>query len=165
MAKPITKIKEPIFSEEEKQVDRLESVIQDLAENADGIKETIKLLQELHESGVLEALNSLIEAKEKVAKIAVGQLLRPPVTNAINNGMAAAGALTELNPEMTKKIMSGMTRGIEKAEKELRINKKIGVFKLVKLMRDNDINHALAFSLYLLQGIGEGLKDHSKENK
>ncbi|OIK09876.1 hypothetical protein BIV60_22735 [Bacillus sp. MUM 116] len=165
MAKPITKIKEANFSEEEKQADRLESVIQDLAENADGIKETIKLLQELHESGVLEALNSLIEAKEKVAKIAVGQLLRPPVTNAINNGMAAAGALTELNPEMTKKIMNGMTSGIKKAEKELQKNKKIGVFKLIKLMRDTDINRALTFSLYLLQGIGARLKEQTQGNK
>ncbi|MDR7000208.1 DUF1641 domain-containing protein [Neobacillus niacini] len=165
MAKPITKIKEPIFSEEEKKADRIEGVIQDLAENADGIKETIKLLQELHESGVLEALNRFIDAKEKVAKIAVGQLLRPPVTNAINNGMAAAGALTELNPEMTKKIMNGMTRGIQKAEKELRTNKKMGVFKLVKLMRDADINRALTFSLSLLQGIGAGLKEQSQGNK
>ncbi|MGM7722106.1 DUF1641 domain-containing protein [Metabacillus sp. Hm71] len=162
MAKPITKIKEPVFSEEETQANRLESVIQNLAENADGIQETIKLLQELHESGVLEAVNCLIEAKEKVAKIAVGQMLRPPVTNAINNGMAAAGALTELDPEMTKKILNGMTRGIQTAEKELRANKKMGVFDLVKLMRDTDVNRALTFSFYLLQGIGSGLKEHSQ---
>ncbi|MBM7583970.1 uncharacterized protein YjgD (DUF1641 family) [Bacillus pakistanensis] len=164
MAKPITKIKEPILSEEEKQADRLESVVQNLADNADGITETIKLLQELHESGVLEALNSLIEAKEEVAKIAVGQLLRQPVTNAINNGMAAAGALTELDPEMTKKIINGMTRGIQKAEKELRSKQKMGVFELVKLMRDKDVNRALTFTLYLLQGIGAGLNEQSQGN-
>ncbi|TKC14940.1 DUF1641 domain-containing protein [Robertmurraya kyonggiensis] len=165
MAKPITKIKEPILKEEEKQAEKLQGVIQNLAENADGITETIKLLQELHESGVLEALNSLIEAKEKVAKIAVGQLLRPPVTNAINNGMAAAGALTELDPEMTKKLVNGMMRGIQKAEQELQTNKKIGIFDLMKLMKDTDVNRALTFSLYLLQGIGAGLKEPSQENK
>ncbi|WP_257347166.1 DUF1641 domain-containing protein [Pseudalkalibacillus decolorationis] len=164
MAKPITKIEEPVFTEKEQQNQALEKVLQDLTQNTEGIKETIKFLQELHESGILGAINNLVEAKEDLAKIAVEQMLRPPVTNALNNAMAAAGALTEIDPEMIKRIMNGMAKGIQKSEEELRLNKKIGVFDLVKLMRDTDINRALTFSLYLLQGVGEGLKDPSQEN-
>lgn len=159
MAKPITKIDEPTFTEKEKQDQTLEKVLQDLSQNADGIKETIKLLQELHESGILGAINNLVEAKEKVAKIAVGQLLRPPVTNALNNAMAAAGALTELDPEVTQKLVGGLSKGLQKAEEGFRVNKKVSVFDLVKLMRDPDVNRVIRFSIDLLKGLGEGLKD------
>lgn len=159
MAKPITKIDEPILTEKEKQDQSLKGVLQDLSQNADGIKETMQLLQELHESGILGAINNLVEAKEQVAKIAVGQMLRPPVTNAINNAMAAGGLLTEMNPETTKKLMGGLSKGLQKAEEGLQANKKVSVFDLVRLMRDPDVNRVLKFSIDLLKGLGEGLKD------
>ncbi|PLR66345.1 DUF1641 domain-containing protein [Bacillus sp. UMB0893] len=159
MARPITKIDEPILSEKEIQDQSLNNVLEDLSQNADGIKETIQLLQELHKSGILGAINNLVEAKEQVAKIAVGQMLRPPVTNALNNAMAAAGILTEIDPETTKKLMGGLTKGLQKAEEGIRTNKKVGVFDLVKLMRDPDVNRVIKYSLDLLKGLGEGLKD------
>ncbi|QNG61683.1 DUF1641 domain-containing protein [Metabacillus idriensis] len=159
MARPITKIDEPILSEKEIQDQSLNNVLEDLSQNADGIKETIQLLQELHKSGILGAINNLVEAKEQVAKIAVGQMLRPPVTNALNNAMAAAGILTEIDPETTKKLMGGLTKGLQKAEEGIRTNKKVGVFDLVKLMRDPDVNRVIKYSLDLLKGLGEGIKD------
>jgi len=159
MAKPITKIDEPILTEKEIQAQSLEKVLQDLSQNADGIIETIKLLQELHDSGILGAINNLVAAKEQVAKIAVGQMLRPPVTTAINNAMAAAGAITEIDPETTKKLMGGLSKGLQKAEEGFQSNKKVGVFELVKLIRDPDVNRVIKFSLNLLKGLGEGLKE------
>ncbi|MBP0725739.1 DUF1641 domain-containing protein [Bacillus sp. RG28] len=159
MAKPITKIDEPVLTEKEIQAQSLEKVLQDLSQNADGIIETIKLLQELHDSGILGAINNLVAAKEQVAKILVGQMLRPPVITAINNAMAAAGAITEIDPETTKKLMGGLSKGLQKAEEGFQSNKKVGVFELVKLIRDPDVNRVIKFSLNLLKGLGEGLKD------
>ncbi|MFJ7754386.1 DUF1641 domain-containing protein [Peribacillus muralis] len=158
MAKPITKIEEPVLTEKEKQIQELDVVLQDISRNSDGIKETIKLLQELHDSGILGAINNLVEAKEDVAKIAVGQMLRPPVTNALNNAMAAAGVLTELDPETTQKLVGGLSKGLQRAEEGFQANKKVGVFDLVKLLRDPDVNRVMRFSIDLLKGLGEGLK-------
>jgi uncharacterized protein YjgD (DUF1641 family) len=158
MAKPISQIKEPLLSEKEIQSQALEKVIQNVMQNADGIQEAMTLLQELHECGILEAVNSLVEAKEKIAKIAVGQMLRPPVTNAINNGMAAAGMLTELDPEMTKKLVGSLSIGLQKAEEGLRLNKKVGIVDLLKVMKDPDVNRAVGFGINFLKGLGEGLK-------
>ncbi|WP_223067973.1 DUF1641 domain-containing protein [Paenibacillus caui] len=158
MAKPITHISNPEPTEQEQQDQALEHVIHDLAQNAEGIREAIKLLQQLQESGILGALNAVVEAKDKVAKIAVGQLVRPPVTNAINNAMAAAGALTELDPEMTKKLLGGVANGLQKAEQGLQNDERTGMFQLLKALRDPDINRAIGFGLNLLKGIGEGLK-------
>ncbi|KSU83516.1 DUF1641 domain-containing protein [Fictibacillus enclensis] len=157
MAQPITKIVHPARTEKELQEQSLEAILTDLAKSGDGIREMIKLFNELHESGILGSVNGLVEAKEKVAGIAVEQLLRPQITNAINNMMAAAGALSDTNPDMTKKLMGALGNGLEKAEKGLEANEKVGVFDLMKALKDPDINRAIGFGLNLLKGVGEGL--------
>lgn len=159
MAKPIRDIKKVELSEENKQTQSLESLLSEVAQNKDSLLETLHLLQELHSSGILEALNSLVQAKEDVAKIAVGQMTREPVTNIINNAMAAGGALTKLNPEMTQKLMGSLTTGLEKAEQGLYSDKKIGVLDLMKALKDPDLNRAIGFGLNLLKGVGKGLKE------
>lgn len=159
MAKPIRDIKKVELSEENKQTQSLESLLSEVAQNKDSLLETLHLLQELHSSGILEALNSLVQAKEDVAKIAVGQMTREPVTNIINNAMAAGGALTKLNPEITQKLMGSLTTGLEKAEQGLYSDKKIGVLDLMKALKDPDLNRAIGFGLNLLKGVGKGLKE------
>lgn len=158
MAKPIVNIVKPVLTEEEKNAKKLEQIKTEAAVNADGILDTIKLLQELHDSGILEAVKALLEAKEKVAKIAVGQLLRPPVTNAINNAMAVAEAAGEMNPEMTKKLVASLGNGLKKAEEGLQKGEKVGLLDLYKALNDPDVNRAIGFGINLLKGLGEGLK-------
>lgn len=159
MAQPIKIIKKVELTEEQQKAQSLESLISEVAQNKDSLLDTLQLLQELHNSGILEAMNSLVKAKEKVAKIAVGQMTREPVTNLINNAMAAGGALTTLDPEMTQKLMNGVAKGLEKAEQGLQSNSKVGILDLLKVLNDPDINRAIGFGLNLLKGVGEGLKD------
>jgi len=159
MARPITKIASQPVTEQDRQNQAVDSVLASLAQNAEGIQEAIQLLQELHDSGVLGALQAAVEAKEDIAKIVVGQIARPPVTNMINNAMAAAGALTELSPDTTQKLMKGMTKGIQKAEEGLRSGQKVGIFDLMRAISDPDMNRAVGFGLNLLKGLGEGLKE------
>lgn len=159
MASPIKKVIRTELTEEQKQQQTLENLLSEVALNKDSLQETLLVLKELHESGLLEALKDLLKAKEKVAKIAVEQTLREPVTNLINNAMAAGGALTELNPEVTGKLVSGLANGIEKAEQGLEDNSKVKMFDLLKVLNDPDINRAIGFGLNLLKGVGEGLKE------
>ena len=159
MASPITRIVQPTLSESEKQNQTVEAILQLLAKNPEGIQETIKLLQELHDSGILGALTAAVEAKEELAKIVVGQMVRPPVTNMINNAMAAAGGLAELEPEMTQKLMKGVSKGLQKADEGLRSGQKVGIMDLMKALSDPDINRAIGFGINLLKGVGEGLKE------
>ena len=159
MAKPIKLIKRVEFTEEQKKSQSLESLISEVAQNKDSLLDTLQLVQELHNSGILAAVGSLVKAKEEVAKIAVGQMTREPVSNIINNAMAAGGALTALEPEMTKKLMGSVAKGLEKAEQGLQANSKVGILDLLKVLNDSDINRAIGFGLNLLKGIGEGLKE------
>lgn len=158
MAKPIKTIQEAELTEEQKKGQSLEKLLNEIAENKDSLLDMLQLLQELHDSGILEAAGSLVKAKESVAKIAVTQLTRQPVTNMINNAMAAGGVLTELEPETTKKLLSSLSAGLKKAEEGLESGKKLGIFDLMKALKDPDINRALGFGFNLLKGLGEGLK-------
>lgn len=85
MGKPITNIAKEESTQEQMKIQKIDRLVEDLSKNADGLKKSMELLQELHESGVLEIALSLLKAKEKVAKIAIDQMVRPPVTNVINN--------------------------------------------------------------------------------
>ncbi|HSV12469.1 MAG TPA: DUF1641 domain-containing protein [Hanamia sp.] len=158
MAKPISMIFEEQKTGEEKNQESIQSLKEHAAENTEALKEAIVLISELQGSGILDAAVSLVKAKEKVAEIAIGQMVRPPVTNMINNAMAAAGALSELDPEFTKKLVNGLNMGIKKADEGLQSNKKASVWDLVKAMKDPDINRTLLFGLNLIKGIGQGLK-------
>lgn len=159
MAKPIQIIKKVEHTEEQKQAQSLESLLSEVAQNKDSLLDTLHLLNELHRSGILEAMNSLVKAKEEVAKIAVGQMTREPVTNLINNAMAAGGALTTLDPEMTKKLMGGVAKGLETAGQGLQTDSKVGILDLLKALNDPDVNRAIGFGMNLLKGIGQGLKE------
>jgi uncharacterized protein YjgD (DUF1641 family) len=159
MGKPITTIANKESTQEHVKIQKLDRLVEDLSKHADGLQKSMELLHELHENGVLEIALSLLKAKEKVAKIAIDQMVRPPVTNMINNAMAAAGAISELEPETTKKLLKSFSNGMAKAEKAIINNEKVGVFDLVKTLRDPDINRILVFGLNLLKGMGEGLKE------
>lgn len=159
MAQPIKVIQKTELTEEQKKMQSLENLLSGVAENKDSLLETLNLLQELHDSGILDAFGSLLKAKEKAAKIAVGQFTRQPVTNMINNAMAAGGILTELNPETTSKLAKSLTAGLKKAEQGLKEDSNIGLFDLMKALKDPDINRVLGFGFNLLKGMGEGLKE------
>ncbi len=159
MAQPINVIQKTELTEEEKKKQSLENLLSGIAENKDSLLETLALLQELHDSGILDAVGSLLNAKEKAASIAIGQLTRQPVTNMINNAMAAGGLLTELDPETTSKLSKSLMSGLKKAEQGLKDDSKIGLFDLMKALKDPDINRVLGFGFNLLKGMGEGLKE------
>ncbi|MBH8599625.1 MULTISPECIES: DUF1641 domain-containing protein [unclassified Thermoactinomyces] len=158
MANPISVIKKRVLSEEEKKQQSLNQLKADLAENETALKKTLELVRELHDSGILEAVQAILKAKEEIAKITVSQLTRKPVINIINNLMGAAGTLAEIDPELTQKLLKSVASGMEEAGEHLQKNKKVGIFDLVKVLSDPDINRAISFSIHFLKGMGKGLK-------
>ncbi len=115
------------------------------------------IVRELHDSGILDAAESILKAKESVAEVVLGQVSRKEATSLINNLMAAAGVLTAIDPEQTKKLLAGVTIGLEEAKEKQ--DQKVGVFDLVKALKDPDMNRAIGFGLRFLKGVGKGLKE------
>src|SRR5438874_139171 len=120
MGKPITTIAKEELTQKQIKLQKLDRLVDDMSMHSEGLKQTMELLQELHESGIMEIVVSLLRAKEKVAKIAIDQMVRPPVTNMVNNAMAAAGALSEMEPDTTKKLVKSLSNGLMKAEAGLK---------------------------------------------
>lgn len=159
MAVPITGIKKQQLTEEQLKEQKLDNLKELLSENEEAVNQVFSIMAELNDIGALEAAMKLLEAKEEVAHIALGQLTRKPVTNIINNLMGVAGALTELNPETTTKLIEGLNTGVDEASKALESNEKVSAFKLMKMLNDPDVNRALNFGVHFLKGLGKGLKE------
>ncbi|MCM0626159.1 DUF1641 domain-containing protein [Lysinibacillus sp. OL1_EC] len=159
MAVPITGIKKQQLTEEQLKEQKLDNLKELLSENEEAVNQVFSIMAELNDIGALEAAMKLLEAKEEVAHIALGQLTRKPVTNIINNLMGVAGALTALNPETTTKLIEGLNTGVDEASKALESNEKVSAFKLMKMINDPDVNRALNFGVHFLKGLGKGLKE------
>ncbi|OES45676.1 DUF1641 domain-containing protein [Domibacillus iocasae] len=157
MASPITTLKKREWNEEEIKHQSLNKLTDSLTENEEALQKTMAIVRELHDSGILEAAESMLKAKENIAEVALGQVGRKEMTSLINNAMAAAGVLTAVDPEQTKKLLTGVAIGLEDAKEKQ--DQKVGMFDLVKALKDPDINRAINFGLHFLKGIGKGLKE------
>ncbi|KKB72795.1 MULTISPECIES: DUF1641 domain-containing protein [Bacillus] len=159
MATPITAIQKERKSEEQIKLEKLEELKSLVAENEDALSKTMKLIGELNGLGVFDAADSMLQAKEDIAKIALGQLSREPVVNLINTAMAAGGALSKADPELTGKLIESLVAGIEQGQHFLKEDQKVSIFALLKAINDPDINRAIGFGLQFLKGMGKALKD------
>ncbi|WP_170008133.1 DUF1641 domain-containing protein [Bacillus fonticola] len=159
MAAPITSIHKHVPTEEEIKQQKLDDLKTLFADNEDSLNKLFNIIGELNNVGVLEATDSLLQAKDQVAKIALGQVSREPVTNLINTLMGATGAMMSADPQQTTKLVSSAMTGMDEAHNFLQMNKKVGVLDLMKTLNDPDINRAVGFGIHFLKGMGRELKE------
>src|SRR4051812_41199209 len=155
MAQPITEIKKNQLTEEQEKQQKLEKLTTLLANNDEALDKVLTIMGELNHIGVLEAANSMLQAKEEIAKIALGQVTREPVTNLINTLMGAAGALMKADPVLTTKLVNSAMNGMNEANNYLQTDHEIRFFDLLKSLKDPDINRALGFGIHFLKGMGK----------
>ncbi|MGG3476103.1 DUF1641 domain-containing protein [Peribacillus frigoritolerans] len=158
MAAPITEIHNPITEEEIKQ-QKLEELKTLITDHEDALNNMFKIVNELNDSGVFEAATSMLQGKEKIAKIALQQITRQPVTNLINTLMGATGALMNADAAQSTKLLNSALAGIDEGNKFLQADKKIGALELMKTLNDPDINRAIGFGVHFLKGMGKELKE------
>ncbi|ARK25860.1 hypothetical protein SporoP37_15100 [Sporosarcina sp. P37] len=162
MAAPITSIKRKERSEMEVQQEKLAELQKQIAEQEESLQKVMELTGELHKIGALDALQAMLQSKEKITGIALGQVSREPVTNMLNNLMAGAGVLTALDPATVKQLSQSVQKGLSEAEQGNAEGQKTSLLQLMKSMNDPDINRALTFGLNFLKGMGKGLEDSSE---
>lgn len=157
MASPITHIKKKEWTSEEIRQQKLFELETLIVEQNESLNKLLAITGDLNDAGVLDAVLAMVKAKEGIAEVVMEQATREPVTNLINNVMSAAGALTAIDPESTGQLASSVVRGLKEAEEQNQNGKKIGVFQLLKALRDPDINRTIKFGLNFLRGMGKGL--------
>ena len=123
MAKEITVIKKKVVTEEEQKQQVADELLNELSNNREAVEETMRLLAQLQKAGILDARQLVYLREGRCFKIAVEQLNREPVKNALNNMMGAGEALSSVDPEITKQITSSLVTGLQFATDELNSGK------------------------------------------
>ncbi|MGN7474059.1 DUF1641 domain-containing protein [Bacillus velezensis] len=163
MASPITEIQKETKTEEQLKAEKLEELKTLLAENEEAVAKTMSIMTELNSLGIFDAAGYMLQAKEEIAKIALGQISREPVTNLLNTMMAAGGALSKADPEFMGRLLESAMAGTDQAQRFLKEDRKVSMFELMKAVGDPDINRALGFGLQFLKGMGKELRETPSE--
>lgn len=159
MAKPITKIHFNAPSAEEIQQQKLNELQALLAEQEAAMNKILNITGELNDAGLLDAVQAMVKAKDDITGIAVGQLASDPATNLIKNVLQASGLLASINPELSEKLSESVQRGLHEAELANATPQQLGLFDVLKSLKDPDINRAINFGLNFLKGMGKGLDE------
>jgi uncharacterized protein YjgD (DUF1641 family) len=160
VAKPITTIQTQTVTEEEKREKTIKELKASLTEKEKAVHELLSIIEELHESGLLEAANAFLKAREEIAKIVIGQANRKPVTTMINHVIGIAQLTANLDPQFTSTLLESAASSVAEAYKQTKENnKKLGIFDLLKTLNDPDINRAIRFILSSLKEFGKRLDE------
>lgn len=157
MAVPIRTIKKKELTSEEikrKKLDELQSLI---AEQDQTFNKILEITGEMDEAGIFDALKAMVKAKDELAKIAVEQAGREPITNLINHMLNASGIVAAIDPEVTAKIGASIKGGLDEAELYRDNGHKVSIFELMGALNDPDTNRAIKFGLDFLKGMGKEL--------
>ncbi|MBO0600547.1 DUF1641 domain-containing protein [Sporosarcina sp. E16_3] len=158
MAVPITSIKKKVLTPEEIKQNKLEELQSLIAEQDQALNKILEITGELDGAGVLDALKAMVKAKDDIAKIAVDQASRDPVTNIINHVINATGVISSIDPDVTAKLAASVKTGLHEAELYSGNGQKVSVFQLITALNDPDTNRAVKFGLNFLKGMGKGLE-------
>ncbi len=159
MAKPITSIHQSKPTAEEIQQEKLNELQALLAEQEAAVNKILEITGELNHAGVLDAVQAMVKAKDDIAGIAVEQLSGDPASNLIKNILNASSLLATVDPEVSEKLADSMKSGLHEAQLANGNPQQIGLFDLMKSLKDPDINRAVNFGLHFLKGMGKSLDD------
>lgn len=163
LAKAIKQIRKETPNRQEEQSKAITDIMAALADNKEAIMATIGIVKQLHEMGVLNALNGLLEKRVDVGVIAVQQLNQPNMHNTIKNGMNTFNFLGQLNPDQLQTILKGVSHGLEKSAENIDKNEKVSLWKLGNSIRNPEIRTSLTTMLGFLEGMGEAFQGDKRE--
>ncbi len=126
--------------------------------NRDALKHGIALLQILNEREVLQMITALFEQLDPVMTVIVNQVAKPEYTGGIKNVFALAGGFSQFDSEALTALLRGVARGVKAAAEATEQSKSgIGVFDLLKALKDPEISSGLRTLLQFLKGFGAGM--------
>lgn len=155
MAKAIKQIEKTTPSSEELHDQDIAALLKQIAENRQAISTSLNILNELQQTGVLDTLNGLLKTRVKVASIAMEQVNQPSMHNIIRNGFNTIEFLGALDPEKLKVILNAVSKGLDETSERIGQNEPIGLWGMMKTIRDPDVNTALSSMLGFLNGMGK----------
>lgn len=117
-----------------------------------------RLLQTLHEHGVLRLLNGLVGQSDGVLSVALGQLESKKGENALGTLTVLLKALTETDSDAAQAFLTGTQKGLAAAQESL-LREPPSRLALLSKLNDPEVRRGLYAVLSLLEGLGRHLHD------
>lgn len=155
MAKAIRQINKRMPTEEELQLQAVSDIMKAIGENRDAIISSLDILKNLHDIGVLQAIQGLLEQRVDVATIALKQINQPAMHHTIKNVFNTIGFLGSVKPQQLQLILDGLSHGLERSTGEKQTHEQQSLWKMSKSLRDPDINTSITTAIEFLKGMGE----------
>ncbi len=163
MALPITHIHKEIESSTAAKDRTVSDALELLEKHKETLDHLLTTITAVDRAGILTMTSSSIEAREKIAIIALEQLTSPTITTAIQNVMNIVSVFSQLDEQQVKQGTLALQAGLEEGFTESKNAAPMNLFNVVSMLQDADVRRALTFSFGLLKGMGRTLQTSSSE--
>ena len=135
-------------------LDRLESAPQ---EHAEALLDGYELLEQLHQTGILELLRGTLSAGDEIIERAVGAARSPQGSRALRNLLMLGQMLSSINPDLLEcvAVASSQTMGSERKP----VIEPPGLFALLSEFRQPELRRSVALINRFLLTLGNQLKN------
>jgi uncharacterized protein YjgD (DUF1641 family) len=157
MAKATTRIENNIPDPIQEQAQSLKMLLQAVTENRDALLMLLDIVKELHELGLLEAVQAMLKNRHDISVIGITQLNKPGASRILKNGMNALAFLSSIEPAELEPLLKGMSNGVKYAADADK--GQIGLFGMMKSMRDPEVATSLQVMFNFLRGMGHGVRE------
>jgi uncharacterized protein YjgD (DUF1641 family) len=123
------------------------------AEHADALLSGYKLLQLLHDRGVLNLLRGLVGGGDSLINAIAAAADTPDAIRAIRNSLLLTKFFASIPPD----VLHSLAETVDAGAKREKAAKAPGLLHLLWRLRNEDSRHAVSIGLDLLEGIGKGL--------
>lgn len=163
MARPIKSIeRDPQYLAKER-TENIESIVNQIAENREVIQDSLTILKELHESGLLDIVKGLLSTREKVGALAMEQINQPGMLNILRNVISGVEFLSSIDSKQLNHMLAGISNGLEHVS-----DTKTGSASLwgtIKATKDPNVLMALQTIVQFLEGMGKSVSDQRFETR
>jgi uncharacterized protein YjgD (DUF1641 family) len=121
----------------------------------------LKLLQALQERGVLQLVIALFNRGDKVLAKLMDVLADETATNLLQSGITMMEGLSNIDAKAISRSFNGVKSGLENVGKSPDASEKrkpLGMFALMKQLKDPDVNAAISFGLDFMKGVGHAIR-------
>lgn len=156
MARAIHEIADTQLDPKLQQARQIGSILDDVVNDAAAMKEFLKTLRLLHDKGMLNIVNAILEQGSDIMRIVVDQAGKPEYAGGLKNSLA----LVQLLSTMDTNALSALVRAMGKAEQQATSGEGPqirGMFGMLGAMRDPDIASGLSFMMQILKALGQEL--------
>ena len=132
-------------------------------DSSDALVETLRVVRELHDAGVLDTLVKLIRGSEGLLEQTLHILEGDSSTRLTRNLLELARTASELDPEALGTLGKAANAGVAEGAKRVQKGEGVGLGELLGLLRDRDVQVALGALFGTLKGFGHSLRDSRGE--